>query len=231
MYNKTGCLLIHGFGGDPSDVEPLADFLHQKGILVLCPTLKGHTGKRRDLRGVSYRQWIQSAEEGLKALSNQCDNLVLIGFSMGGLISVSLPHSNQVRGIVLLNTPIYPWNLKQIGLNIITDLRKRSYEHIRYYTSSIKKIPISATIEFLKFLNTAKHNFKQQKYPLFIGQALADDTVQPRSAEYIYHSCPIADKSLYYYGTSNHLICHSKAAPELFKDILMFIENCCVRNL
>jgi carboxylesterase len=227
MDTRIGCLLIHGFGGDPGEVEPLAGFLANKGITAICPVLKGHTGKKADLRGIRYRQWIESAEEGLKTLSSQCTDIVVIGFSMGGLISVSFPYSSQIKGIVLLNTPIYPWNLKQMGMNLIKDLKKQSYDHLRFYASSMEKIPLSAVIEFLKFLHTAKPLFNGLKYPLFIGQSLMDDTVQPRSADYIYRNTPLSDKSLFYYGGAGHIICCSKAAPGLFKDILMFVETCC----
>jgi len=227
MHSKIGCLLIHGFGGSPDDIRPLAEFLLQKDILVLCPTLKGHTGRKSDLRGITYHQWIHSAKEGMEELSIQCDSLVLIGFSMGGLISVSLPYSSKVRGIVFLNTPIYLWNLNQICKNIIMDVRKRTYEHIRFYADSFRRIPISAALEFLRFLFIEKHNFRKQKYPVFIGQALEDDTVNPKSAKYIYQNCLSDDKLLRYYHPSDHLICHSKATPALFEDILMFVQNCC----
>jgi len=205
----------------------LAEFLQKKGIVVICPSLKGHTGKKSDLKNVSYHQWIQSAEKELHMLSEQCSNIVIIGFSMGGLISINFPYSSKVKGIALLNTPIYPWNLKQILINIIMDIRKRSYGHIKFYATSIRRIPLSAAIEFVKFLHVSKPRFREIKYPLFIGQALADDTVQPRSADYIYRNASSPSKAVFYYGSSGHLICHSKAAPEVFKDVLVFIEKCC----
>ncbi|MDF2675656.1 MAG: hypothetical protein K0R09_3928 [Clostridiales bacterium] len=33
-----GCLLIHGFGGSISEVQPLADRLAEKGFKVECPS-------------------------------------------------------------------------------------------------------------------------------------------------------------------------------------------------
>lgn len=227
METRIGCLLIHGFGGKPGDVEPLAEYLRDKGITAVCPTLKGHTGEKIDLKGVSYSQWIESAQIEMKKLCNQCKSIVVLGFSMGGLIAVSLPYSVQVKGIVLLNTPIYPWNIKQIGMNLLKDLRRQSYDHFKLYASCISKIPFSAVLEFLKFLHIAKPLFKEVKLPLFIVQSLMDDIVQPRSADYIYQNTPLADKSLFYYGSSDHLICHSKGARGLFKDILLFVEKCC----
>ena len=51
MENKVGCLLIHGFGGSPEEMDPLAEYLRNEGITTLSPVLKGHTGKNRTYRG------------------------------------------------------------------------------------------------------------------------------------------------------------------------------------
>lgn len=223
MKSKIGCLLIHGFGGNPGEVEPLAQFLENKGIATMSPALKGHTGKKADMRGVSYRQWIASAREALNELSKLCDHIFIIGFSMGGLVAVSLPFTQQIKGIVLLNTPIYPWNLKRIFLNLVSDVKNGSFKHFKFYALSAVKFPLSALFEFLKFLHNAKPQFKNLRCPLFIGQALRDDVVQPKSAEYIYKHAASVKKIIRYYSESNHLICHSPAAAKLFEDILSFI--------
>lgn len=51
--NDIGCLILHGFGGDVKEVAPLAACLIDQEYKVLCPSLKGHTGRREDLEGVS----------------------------------------------------------------------------------------------------------------------------------------------------------------------------------
>ena len=227
MKEKIGCLLVHGFGGGPGELEPLAKFLESKGMQTLLPVLKGHTGKRADIKGVSYRDWVQSGEAALKELLDRCNCVFVIGFSMGGLVAVSLPPFPQIKGLVLLNTPIYPWNLKRILLNLVEDMKRRHYGHFRFYVSCILKFPLSALIEFVRFLRAVKPRFREVHTPLFIAQALQDDVVQPRSAEYIHRHASSLDKTLKYYDGSAHLICHSEARFQLFEDILAFIQKCC----
>jgi carboxylesterase len=65
---KTGCLIIHGFGGDYSEVSALAEHLNGLGYPISCPQLAGHTGKREDLRRVTYRDWISPAAKEAIAL-------------------------------------------------------------------------------------------------------------------------------------------------------------------
>jgi len=99
-----------------------------------------------------------------------------------------------------------------------------TFEHLRSYALSAVKLPFSSLFEFLKFLHNAKPKFKDISYPLFIAQALEDDVVQPKSALYIHRHARSANKTLKFYGGSNHLICHSAIASKLFSDVLSFIR-------
>ncbi len=225
MKNKIGCLLIHGFGGSPEEVNPLAEYLHDKGITTLSPVLKGHTGKKSDLQGVSYKQWIESGKNAFYELSRRCKDIFVIGFSMGGLVAANLPYSRQIKGIATLNTPIYPCNLSGMLKNLIMDIKNGTFEHLRYYALSSAKFPFSTLLEFLKFLHNTKPKFKDLRYPLFVAQALEDDVVQPKSAVYIHRHASSVSKTLKFYRGASHLICYSAAASKVFSDVLSFIQR------
>lgn len=225
MKNKIGCLLIHGLGGRPAEIAPLAEYMQSRGITTFSAQLKGHTGKKDDLEGVSYRQWIESGERAFEQLSNLCQNIFVVGFSMGGLIAANLPRYNNIKGIIALNTPIYPVNLSRMIKNLMYDIKTRKFDHLRSYVLSSVKIPFSALIEFLKLLNITKSQFKDLCYPLFVAQAMEDDVVLPQSALYIYRNANSPNKTIKFYQKANHFICHSPIAGELFSDILAFIEQ------
>ncbi|MGI6189749.1 MAG: alpha/beta fold hydrolase [Clostridiales bacterium] len=225
MKNRIGCLLIHGFGGSPEEMNPLAEYLHNEGITTLSPVLKGHTGRKSDLQGISYKQWIESGKNALTELSRMCKDIFVIGFSMGGLVAASLPYSKQVKGIATLNTPVYPWNPGGILGNLLKDIKKGTFEHLKFYALSSVRFPFSTLIEFLKFLHNAKPKFKDLRCPLFVAQALEDDVVQPKSAVYIHRNAGSISKTLKFYKGSGHLICYSSAASKLFSDVFSFIQG------
>lgn len=52
---------------------------------------------------------------------------------------------------------------------------------------------------------------KNVRCPLFIAQALEDDTVKWKSADYIYKNAASEFKLIKYYKGSGHLICRSSA--------------------
>lgn len=222
---RTGCLVIHGFGGNVDEVSLLVDLLKQKGFKISCPMLKGHTGRRRDLGEADYTEWIESAEDALIKLKSDCSHIILIGFSMGGLIAVNLSLKYYVDGVVTLNMPIYYWDVKKILLNIREDIRTRDFSNTRRYIESSLDKPVSALINFRILLGKTKKLIRYLDMPLFIAQALEDDTVRCKSARYIYNNAASKSKVLKYYENSGHLICQSSACKKLAADIIEFIEK------
>lgn len=225
MTEKTACLIIHGFGGNVGEVGTLRDYLSDKGFFVVCSTLKGHTGIKRDMAGVHYSEWINSAEKDLICLIPRFERVIVIGFSMGGLIAANLALKHRVSGIATLSAPIYYWDIKRIFANIINNLKTRNYVNIQYYTKSAFTIPLSALINFRVLLYRSKPIFRQITCPIFVAQGMMDDTVQHRSAEYIFNSAASSVKRKKYYQNANHLICHSSDKEALFEDIFRFINQ------
>ncbi|WP_094545639.1 alpha/beta hydrolase [Petroclostridium xylanilyticum] len=220
-----GCLLIHGFGGNVDEIRPLADFLTEQGYRVECPSLKGHTGKREDMKRCTYWDWIASAQEGYNKLQEKCDTLYLVGFSMGGLIAFQLVLNNRVDAVVTLNTPIYYWDLKRVIINIIEDLKVRKLNNIRRYIASFRSLPFNALLNFRLLLSRTKPILEEIKCPVFTVQALEDDTVRKSSATYIYGHIGSQCKKLEFYEESGHLILWSKAADRVIEDVSDFLEQ------
>jgi len=225
MHKEIGCLLIHGFGGNREEVAPLARRLQGEGYQVRCPSLKGHTGKRQDLKGITYQEWISSAEQDLKELSAVSKDIYLVGFSMGGLIALNLASQYDVKGVVTLNSPVYYWDLQQIMLNLLEDLKRRKFENTGRYLQSGTKFPLSALINFRILLSKTKSVMPKVHCPIFIVQALADDTVRKSSAAYLQRNIASSSKTLKYYPNAGHLILWSQASAQVIQDVAEFIQK------
>lgn len=222
---KVGCLIIHGFGGGVYEIAPLADRLQRQGYEIVCPVLQGHTGIRRDLGRCTYEDWVLSAEKELQTLQKYCNRVAIIGFSMGGLIAVHLVRKYRADCLALLNMPIYYWDVKRILLNLREDLRTGRYTNLkRYARSSIDK-PLRALWNFRCLLSITRPLLEDITVPIYIAQAEDDDTVQPRSAEYIYRHVQSADKQLRYYGPAGHTICLSPSSEQLLVDVAGFLKT------
>lgn len=229
MKNDIGCLVIHGFGGSVYEVEPLAQKLIDKGYSVICPTLKGHTGRRRDFEGVKYDDWISSAEEDLLKLASKCKKIYILGFSMGGLIAINLALKYDIEGLVTISMPIYYWDLKRVMLNLIDDFKRRDFQHFKRYIKSSGNVTLGAMINFKLLLDKTKLLVSKIKCPAFVVQANDDDTVRKHSANYIFENLSSKCKKINFYENGGHLILRSKAANEVISDIEKFLDE--IKNI
>lgn len=225
MNKEVGCLVIHGFGGDITEIQPLVSCLIEEGFRVMAPSLKGHTGKRKDIRNVSYKDWIMSAEEDLLKLLPICDVVYIIGFSMGGLIAFNLSNRYKIGGIVTINTPIYFWSVKRIIVNIVTDIAKRDLKNIKRYIKASTQLPFSALLNFNLLLRRTKSIIKEIRCPIYVIQAINDDTVRNSSAKFIFNNVGSDDKKIKLFDSSEHRILCSSEADMVIGDILEYLSK------
>jgi len=103
--NDTGCLLIHGFTGAPTEMHPLGEYLAEFGYSVLGIRLAGHGTKIEDMNRMQWGDWSASVLDGWHLLKSTAKNIFLIGLSMGG--ALALYHSSflPVAGVVGLSAP------------------------------------------------------------------------------------------------------------------------------
>lgn len=225
MVQKIGWLLLHGFGGSIEEILPLIRYLEEKGCMVVAPKLAGHTGRRGDLAKVTYSDWVDSGQKAYIHLQNQCDRIVIVGFSMGALIGCHLAVKNKVEALVVLNMPIYYWDFKQIARNLKEDLRAKKCDYFKDYIHKSVNKPLISLVHFRILLSMTKKLLNRIQCPLFVAQALNDDTVQHKSAKYIYERVASRQKAIKFYDDAGHLICHSIVSKQVFDDLYAFITE------
>jgi len=96
----VGILLVHGFTGSPHSMRPVAQHFMELGYAVEMPVLTGHATRWQDLRDSTYQQWLASAEQGYRRLTDQGLRVVVIGMSMGGTVATHLSARLPVAVVV-----------------------------------------------------------------------------------------------------------------------------------
>ncbi len=218
--NDTGILLFHGFAGNPEEVEPLRDFLTERGYRVECPLLPGHGGTKTELSKTTHDDWLTSAEQAYLALSRECGGIVAVGFSMGGLLAANL-WNYKLKGLVTVNTPVFYWNPKVIAVNLFSDFKQYGRKYLDVSTDK----SFSSLIEFLRLLKKTKPMFGNITCKTLVVQALDDDTVHHKSADYIIKRIR-AEKTVCMMPGGGHMIFESKSGPEVCKAIDRFVQAC-----
>ncbi|KYG30750.1 alpha/beta hydrolase [Alkalihalobacillus trypoxylicola] len=225
-----GCLCLHGFTGEPWEVEPIANYLFEKKRwLVYTPTLPGH-GPNGQLKDITHEQWLYAAEVATEELLKRCDKVYVIGFSMGGMLACHIAAKYPVDKVVLLSAAAYYVNPTQLlhELKEAIKLRIRGQlqndEHYQLYRQKILETPMSAVWQFMGAVKLIKPKLREIKAPTLIIQGELDEIVPKKSAQYLFERIQSEKKLLIFLKDSHHMICHGFDQIELIHHIEEFLE-------
>jgi carboxylesterase len=90
MNAALGVLILHGFTSSRSTVAPVVPQTEALGLPWRLPQLRGHWTQPQDLIGVTYEDMFADAQAALADLRTQAERVVVVGLSVGGLISLDL---------------------------------------------------------------------------------------------------------------------------------------------
>jgi carboxylesterase len=105
---RIGVLVVHGFTGNPLATRPLGQHLAADGFRVEVPLLPGHGTSHRDLATTRYGDWFEAVGRTLDHLSTTCDQVVLVGHSLGGTLVLDLAtlRPDDVDRVVVINPQV-----------------------------------------------------------------------------------------------------------------------------
>jgi carboxylesterase len=245
---RTGILLIHGFGGSPVEVQPLADGLSQMGYTVDVPLLPGHGKTPRDFGATTNENYLQFVRRQLDTLRNDCDHVYVVGFSMGGLLAVQLEQETQIDGLVLMSTPIQPWNDKaefnwlktaaEVGTKLhlfvptlgIPDLVKSARRKVGDLPQNLIEpnyaaYPATSCLRILQLIEDVKPELASVTVPTLIIQSQNDRVSAPSSGKYLYQHLGSDQKRLVYLPQGGHVIALSRERDEVVKLVEDFVAT------
>lgn len=228
----TGVLLLHGFTGGPYEVEPLTNYIKEHtDWIVETPTFTGHGNVNElSLKGCKAEHWLMDAEIAYRNLSKKVDEVVVIGFSMGGLIAIYLAKRYKVQKLVLLSAAmkyIAPIQLLKDLKNVVKDAMKGyllNNEFFKLYEGKIKNVPLRAVVQFIRVVRIIKPFLSSIKVPTFVVQGQCDEIVPWNTAKALYTKIIAKEKYLYYSPKGKHFICYSDDCDKWFPKIIDFIQ-------
>jgi carboxylesterase len=181
-------LLIHGLAASPWEVLEVGKRAFEKGFNVYGVRLAGHGTTLEDLDRRQYQEWVQSAVEGYELVSHFSDKIILVGESLGGLVSLHLAENQKGEGVVSLAAPLYLKWSNQIFISVFRHFMKFMGRSLPagiqpYY---YPKHSFHALEEMISFSKVVKENLKQIQQPVLLMQSERDLRVDPKSGRVIY---------------------------------------------
>lgn len=228
--NKLVYILIHGFGGHPSDVYGIKRELIACGVnenRIYTPCLKGHKEGQDGFEfNVSYTQMINELVEYIMQLKNRNNRIVLVGYSMGALVStgVVLDIPKEIYKLVVINMPIYVWNFKNFRYWFMQDVKIKSTYHLRTVLSTFKYRRLRNSFEFLNLERYINKNLDKVNTDIFIAQSTLDYIADPTSGEYIYNKASSKRKILATYEHSSHFVANEPEIQKVVFDVTNWLK-------
>ena len=185
---KRGVLLVHGFAGTPKELRDLGEFLAANGWRCYAPTLAGHATTTEEMAKTGWRDWVQTASEGVDELLKECDRVAVVGQSMGGTIALHLAATDpRVSAVTTLAAPlwlggpwpivlpwarfVYPWHSVVDRSSALTGDELPSY----VWRSN------RAVIQLFRFMRKVRHELDHIQSPVLVIHGGLDRVVSPKN--------------------------------------------------
>lgn len=188
--NHIGILISHGFIGTPQSVQFLGEYIASQGYTVYAVRLKGHGTHYEDMERCTYHDWIQSLEEGYRFLQQHCQDIFILGQSMGGTLTMQLASKYpKIKGVMLINAamttiPVMEeFKHKQEPRFIdegAPDIKADDVFEITY-----TKAPIRSIQQLLALMDDTRRKLTSVTCPTLAFRSEDDHVVPPENTDYI----------------------------------------------
>ena len=195
---RRALLCIHGILGSPAHFAPFYDTVPDD-VSIYALLLDGHGSTTRAFGASSMEKWKEQVQEGLTYLSEQYEEIYIMGHSMGSLLALSLaPMFPKVAGLFLLAVPLkirigflaVQNSLKAFfGKHAQDDAVGKAYAAAHSVTLSKNPFAylswIPRYLELFRLARETRSTIHNTTLPCRIFQSEKDELVSPRAARFI----------------------------------------------
>lgn len=225
-----GILFLHGFTGSTAEVQPLAEYLSSQrpDWIYSIPTLSGH-GNELSLKGVNASHWLSDVEVAYRLLAKKVDKVIVIGFSMGGVLALYLTLRYRVDRLVLLSPSIKYLDIKKLYLALIELVNNRKNmtpqqkAQLKKSIYQLQNMKLPTVMNFREVVKLVTPYVTMIERPVFIVQGEKDGLVPSATAHFLYEKVASVEKKIYFSPNGYHQICFSDDHLQWFKQAFDFI--------
>lgn len=228
-----GVLLIHGFTGLPAELLLLGEHLNKAGFTVLGVRLAGHGTTVEDMSHMTWEDWMDSVRDGYAVLSGFCEDISVIGHSMGGLFALLLSTEEVVSHVVSLAAPIFIADERGIDAlppreacygGFVPKARRRMKDVPPAVNNTYRKMPLISIHELVEVIEKTKGAIEKVKAPTLIIHSRDDHTAAPVSADYILSHVQ-GTARIVWLEKSGHLLPLASERERVFEEAAAFLQS------
>ena len=234
--SKDGIYIIHGFTNTTYETRDLAKYLGEQGFYAKAINLPGHGTTPEDCNRTKFTDWIEFTEQGVAEMSSRCDNVFVIGISMGSDLALHLSSVFPLNAAVFASTVlefkdfIGPRVLTPILHRIVPfrDKRKSYPKAVRnnYNYLGYQVWPMSAVNEMRKLTNKVKKELPKIKCPALVIHSTKDILSLQSNISLVYDNISSEIKEKFIVHQANHnLFISNPDQEQIFQKINSFFNQ------
>ncbi|MCL2365808.1 MAG: alpha/beta fold hydrolase [Oscillospiraceae bacterium] len=192
----TVVIFTHGFMGSPTQFEDLADIAYQHKCSALALLLPGHGGTSKEFTKYRLHHWERHLENEIQRMSHVYKNIILVGHSMGGLLSLNagLNKNFNIKSIMLISSPLklrYSLDKVRTGIKLHILSQQTKDDEISEVYKKSNSIEISSILncfswsrqmaDVYKLMSKTKSNLPAITIPTTIIHSQNDETVSSKT--------------------------------------------------
>ena len=210
-----GVLLIHGFTGLPAELRLMGEYLNARGFTVLAIRLAGHGTTVEDLSRMEHEDWMDSVRDGSAILSGVCEQVSVVGHSMGAVFAMLLSVETDVAHVVSLGAPIMiapEQGIEHLPTReacvdrYVPKARRRLQNVPCGANNTYRRMPLVSIHEMMDVIAILCGQIAKVTAPILIVHGERDHTADPKSADYLYDSVRSARREKFILPDAGHLL-------------------------
>lgn len=187
-------LFVHGFLGGPGLFQGLVQAVNEAGFAAETLLLPGHGKSAWNFARHTMREWQEEVNAALKRRLLQYEKVVLMGHSMGGLLSVNaFLQEGPAHGLVLWEAPLrLRATLNGLGNDLAVALLPKRFHgavakaycqaaNVRFYTPAGYLLTLPRTPDLFRLMARTRRELQRVRGPVLLIQSDADEIVHPGS--------------------------------------------------
>ena len=210
-----GVLLIHGFTGLPAELRLMGEYLNARGFTVLAIRLAGHGTTVEDLSRMEHEDWMDSVRDGSAILSGVCEQVSVVGHSMGAVFAMLLSVETDVAHVVSLGAPIMiapEQGIEHLPTReacvdrYVPKARRRLQNVPCGANNTYRRMPLVSIHEMMDVIAILCGQIVKVTAPILIVHGERDHTADPKSADYLYENVRSPRCEKYILPDAGHLL-------------------------
>jgi len=227
----AACLLIHGAGGSPEEMRPLAEHLFGQGLTVLGIRLpldpaysdtgfteyakaifrrggRNHRGGSEADGSGAWSACLANAEVALDTMLVYSPDTYVAGFSFGGTIALNLMQKFPVKGTILLAPGLFPAGGTRFAM----------FWAARRLMPGLTRKAMPVRSMMLDFTERTRANLGSGpiENPMLVIQAADDPVISARGYQFLQKRASSPKSRFVLLGKGGHVIVGGEASGKVF---------------